>query len=109
MSSQNRQALLSYDGDDDQPQGQLRREDFGSEQTENSSLINHTDCSMKTMTYGVSDIATGAARGAMGLAQGAAYLAQGAATAVRNTWGNNPESHNLHTPLPNTQPRNSRC
>ncbi|KAL8189287.1 hypothetical protein R6Q57_028853 [Mikania cordata] len=90
MSSQNRQALLSYDGDDDQPQGQ-------------------TDCSMKAMTYGVSDIATGAARGAMGLAQGAAYLAQGAATAVRNTWGNNPESHNLHTPLPNSQPRNSRC
>ncbi|MFS7980664.1 hypothetical protein Hanom_Chr10g00941971 [Helianthus anomalus] len=40
MSSQNRQALLSYDADDDQPQGQLRREDFGSEQSENSSLIN---------------------------------------------------------------------
>ncbi|KAD6794644.1 hypothetical protein E3N88_05540 [Mikania micrantha] len=109
MSSQNRQALLSYDGNNDQPQGQLRREDFGSEQTENSSLINQTGCSMKTTTYGVSDIATGAARGAMGLAQGAAYLAQGAATAVRNTWGNNPESHNLHTPLPNTQPPNSRC
>ncbi|KAK1416801.1 hypothetical protein QVD17_25918 [Tagetes erecta] len=108
MSSQNRQALLSYDCDDDQPQGQLRREDFGSEQTENSSLINQASGSMKTMTYGASGMATGAARGAMGLAQGAAYLAHGAAAAVRNSWGNNPESHNLHTALPNAQPRNSR-
>ncbi|KAF5787082.1 hypothetical protein HanRHA438_Chr10g0461401 [Helianthus annuus] len=108
MSSQNRQALLSYDADDDQPQGQLRREDFGSEQSENSSLINQTGGSMKTMTYGASGIATGAARGAMGLAQGAANLAHGAATAVRNTWGHNPESHNFHTPLPNGQPRNHR-
>ncbi|KAJ0744265.1 hypothetical protein HanPI659440_Chr10g0385661 [Helianthus annuus] len=63
---------------------------------------------MKTMTYGASGIATGAARGAMGLAQGAANLAHGAATAVRNTWGHNPESHNFHTPLPNGQPRNHR-
>lgn len=67
---------------------------------------------MKTMAYGATGIATGAARGAMGLAQGAAMgaanLAQGAATAVRNTLGNNPESHNLHAPLPNAQPQNSR-
>ncbi|KAK9078274.1 hypothetical protein SSX86_002331 [Deinandra increscens subsp. villosa] len=108
MSSQNRQALLSYDCDDDQPQGQLRREDFGSEQTENSSLINQSSGSMKAAAYGGSGVASGAARGAMGFAQGAANLAQGAAMAVRNSWGNNPHSHNLHTPLPNTQPRNSR-
>lgn len=62
---------------------------------------------MKTMAYGASDMAGGAARGAVGLAQGAANLAQGAATAVRNTLRSSPESHNLHTRVPN-QPQNPR-
>nr|GEU37391.1 hypothetical protein [Tanacetum cinerariifolium] len=74
-----RQALLSYE-DDDRSQGQLRREDFA-EQTENSSLINQTNDSVKTMAYGATNMATGAMGLAQGAAMGAANLAQSAATA----------------------------
>ncbi|PWA64206.1 hypothetical protein CTI12_AA346040 [Artemisia annua] len=101
-----RQALLSYD-DDDQSQGQLRREDFA-EQTENSSLINQKNGSVNTTAYGATNMAAGAMGLAQGAAMGAANLAQGAATAVRNSLGNNQQSHNLHTPLSTGLPQNTR-
>ncbi|KAI3716286.1 hypothetical protein L6452_23517 [Arctium lappa] len=118
MTSESQQALLDYD---DQSQGvlltkfhppiciiihlsrfiqlQLRRDEIGQGETQESTLLNQKSDSMKTTTYGAADVA----RGAMGLAQGAANLAQGAATAMKNTFGSNSQNH---TPLPTANPQN---